>query len=77
MRERVWAAANVKLEIVTIDTDTTVHTPYGQQMGGRKGYKPEEQGQEELPADLDVFGRDAGIHLGRATQMAIGRAANR
>ena len=26
MRERVWAAANVKLEVVTIDTDTTVHT---------------------------------------------------
>src|SRR5271165_2249879 len=24
MRERVWAAANVKLEVVTIDTDTTV-----------------------------------------------------
>src|SRR5882724_12524393 len=27
LRERVWEAANVKLEIVTIDTDTTVHTP--------------------------------------------------
>src|SRR6266545_3916679 len=36
MRERVWEAANVKLEVVTIDTDTTVHTLYGQ-MGGRKG----------------------------------------
>src|ERR1019366_2008488 len=34
LRERVWAAANVKLESVTIDTDTTVHTLYGQQMGG-------------------------------------------
>src|SRR6266481_2353042 len=32
MRERVWEAANVKLEVVTIDTDTTVHTLYGQQM---------------------------------------------
>src|SRR6202166_1202071 len=30
MRERVWAAANVKLSVVTIDTDTTVHTLYGQ-----------------------------------------------
>jgi hypothetical protein len=38
MRERVWEAANVKLEVVTIDTDTTVHTLYGQQMGGRKSY---------------------------------------
>jgi len=36
MRERVWEAANVKLEVVTIDTDTTVHTLYGQQMGGRE-----------------------------------------
>src|SRR6266481_8547613 len=31
MRERVWAAANVKLETVTLDTDTTVHTLYGKQ----------------------------------------------
>src|SRR5664279_1816802 len=29
LRERVWAAANVKLERVIIDTDTTVHTLYG------------------------------------------------
>jgi hypothetical protein len=29
MRERVWAAANVQLETVVIDTDTTVHTLYG------------------------------------------------
>ena len=36
MRERVWAAANVRLTGVTLDTDTTVHTVYGQQMGARK-----------------------------------------
>src|SRR5439155_8176737 len=46
MRERVWEAANVKLEIVTIDTDTTVHTLYGQQMGGRKGYNPKNKGKK-------------------------------
>ena len=46
MRERVWAAANVKLEIVTIDTDTTVHTLYGKQMGGRKGYNPKNKGKK-------------------------------
>ena len=40
MRERVWAAAHVKLETVTLDTDTTVHTLYGRQMGGRKSYNP-------------------------------------
>ena len=45
MRERVWAAANVKLEAVTIDTDTTVHTLYGRQMGGRKGYNPKNKGR--------------------------------
>jgi hypothetical protein len=46
MRERVWEAANVKLEVVTIDTDTTVHTLYGQQMGGRKSYNPKNQGKK-------------------------------
>ena len=30
MRERVWEAANVNLAVVTIDTDTTVHTLYEQ-----------------------------------------------
>jgi hypothetical protein len=46
MRERVWVAANVKLEVVTLDTDTTVHTLYGQQMGGRKGYNPKNKGKK-------------------------------
>jgi hypothetical protein len=46
MRERVWAAANVKLEVVTLDTDTTVHTLYGQQMGGRKSYNPKNKGKK-------------------------------
>src|SRR5258708_32342022 len=45
MRELVWQAANVKLEVVTIDTDTTVHTPYGQQMRGRKSYNPKNTGK--------------------------------
>ncbi len=46
LRERVWAAANVKLEVITIDTDTTVHTLYGQQMGGRKSYNPKNKGKK-------------------------------
>ena len=46
MRERVWEAANVKLEAVTIDTDTTVHTLYGRQMGGRKSYNPKNKGKK-------------------------------
>jgi len=45
MRQRVWEAANVKLETVTIDTDTTVHTLYGKQMGARKSYNPKNRGK--------------------------------
>ena len=29
-----------------MDTDTTVHTLYGQQMGGRKGYNPKNKGKK-------------------------------
>ena len=43
---KVWAAANVKLSVITIDTDTTVHTLYGQQMGGRKSYNPKNKGKK-------------------------------
>ena len=46
MRQRVWEAANVKLAVVTIDTDTTVHTLYGHQMGGRKSYNPKNKGKK-------------------------------
>ena len=45
MRQRVWEAAHVELSVVTLDTDTTVHTLYGQQMGGRKGYNPKNRGK--------------------------------
>jgi hypothetical protein len=46
LRERVWEAANVKLEAVTLDTDTTVHTLYGRQMGARKSYNPKNKGKK-------------------------------
>ena len=45
MRQRVWEAAHVELSVVTLDTDTTVHTLYGQQMGGRKAYNPKNRGK--------------------------------
>jgi hypothetical protein len=45
MRERVWSAANIQLKSVTIDTDTTVHTLHGKQMGGRKSYNPKNKGK--------------------------------
>jgi len=46
MRERVWAAANVRLTSITLDSDTTVHTLYGQQMGARKSYNPKNKGKK-------------------------------
>jgi hypothetical protein len=48
MRERVWQAAHVGLKAVTLDTDTTVHTLFGQQMGGRKGYNPKNKGKKSF-----------------------------
>jgi hypothetical protein len=56
MRTRVWEAANVKLEVVTIDTDTTVHTLYGQQMGGRKSYNPKNKGKKSFQPMLTFIG---------------------
>jgi hypothetical protein len=46
MRERVWEAANVRLTEVTLDTDTTVHTLFGNQMGARKSYNPKNKGKK-------------------------------
>jgi hypothetical protein len=46
MRERVWEAAHVQLGAVTLDTDTTVHTLFGNQMGGRKSYNPKNKGKK-------------------------------
>jgi hypothetical protein len=41
MRQRVWEAAHVRLAAVTLDTDTTVHTLFGNQMGElRNGDRP-------------------------------------
>ncbi len=46
VRERVWEAAHVRLTAVTLDTDTTVHTLFGNQMGGRKSYNPKNKGKK-------------------------------
>ena len=46
MRQRVWEAAHVRLKEVTLDTDTTVQTVYGRQMGARKGYNPKHRGKK-------------------------------
>jgi hypothetical protein len=46
LRQRVWEAAHVELTEVTLDTDTTVHTLFGNQMGARKGYNPKNKGKK-------------------------------
>jgi len=46
MRERVWEAAHVRLTEATLDTDTTVHTLFGNQMGARKSYNPKNRGKK-------------------------------
>ena len=48
MRQRVWEAAHVKLTSVTFDTDTTVHTVYGKQMGARRSYNPKNKGKKSF-----------------------------
>lgn len=55
MRERVWAAANVQLDTLTVDTDTTVHTLFGNQMGARKGYNPKHKGKKSYQPILSFF----------------------
>jgi hypothetical protein len=46
LRQRVWQAAHVDLKTITLDTDTTVHTLFGHQMGGRKSYNPKNKGKK-------------------------------
>lgn len=46
LRQRVWQAAHVDLNTITLDTDTTVNTLFGHQMGGRKGYNPKNKGKK-------------------------------
>ena len=69
LRERVWAAANVRLTTVTLDTDTTVHTLYGRQMGGRKSYNPKNKGKRSYQPILTFLAETreylmGGLHNG-------------
>ena len=69
LRERAWAAANVRLTTVTLDTDTTVHTLYGQQMGGRKSYNPKNKGKRSYQPILTFLAETreylmGGLHNG-------------
>jgi hypothetical protein len=65
MRERVWEAAHVELAAVTLDTDTTVHTLFGHQMGGRKSYNPTNKGNRAVTRQrhADAIGHSGAIQM--------------
>ena len=44
LRARVWEVAGVRLRQVTLDTDTTVHTVCGRQMGAKVSHAPKKKG---------------------------------
>jgi hypothetical protein len=46
LRQRVWTATRVAVRAVTVDTDTTVHTVYGDKMGARVSYNPKNKGKK-------------------------------
>jgi len=48
MVRRVWEAGPLQLERVHVDTDSTVNTVYGEQMGGRKAYNPGKKGKKSV-----------------------------
>lgn len=64
LRERVWEAANVQLPLITLDTDTTVHTLYGRQMGARKSYNPKNKGKRATSRFLPLSPRPGNILAG-------------
>ena len=69
LRKRVWAAANVRLTEVTLDTDTTVHKLYGDPMGGRVSYNRKNKGKPSYQPMLTFIAETSeyaggGLHNG-------------
>jgi hypothetical protein len=91
MRERVWLAANIELPTITLDTDTTVHTLFGQQMGARKSYNPKNKGKksyqpiltfvaetrEYLMGELHNGDRPSGLQIARHLERAMAAVPKR
>jgi hypothetical protein len=64
MRQWVWQAAHVELREVTLDTDTTVHTVYGRQMGARKSCNPKNKGKKSFQPILTFLAETRGYVAG-------------
>ena len=74
LRQRVWGAAHVELKTITLDTDTTVHTLFGHQMGGRKSYNPKNRGKKSFQPIL-TFLAETREYVGG--ELRNGRSAHR
>jgi hypothetical protein len=53
--QRVWQAAGLRRRTITIDTDTTVNTVYGRQVGARKSYNPKNRGKRSYQPILSFI----------------------
>jgi hypothetical protein len=79
LRQRVWEAAGIQLKEVTIDTDTTVHTLFGKQMGARKSFNPKNPGKKSYQPILTFLAETreyiwGGLHNGdKHTGLQIAR----
>lgn len=55
MLSRVWQAAQIQRRTITIDTDTTVNTVYGKQVGARRSYNPKNRGKRSYQPILSFI----------------------
>jgi len=55
LQSRVWQAAQIRRNMITIDTDTTVNTVYGHQVGARKSYNPKNRGKRSYQPILSFI----------------------
>jgi hypothetical protein len=77
LRKRVWEAANRQLPAITVDTDTTVHTRYGNQRGARKSYQPKNRGKKSYQPILTFIAETREYIWGGSYATAIGPTENR
>lgn len=55
LMSRVWQAAQIQRRSITVDTDTTVNTVYGRQVGARKSYNPKNRGKRSYQPILSFI----------------------
>jgi hypothetical protein len=65
MHEQVWQGANVGLERVHVDTDTTVETVYGDQELATVGYNPKHRGKKSYQPIVSAIAETGELLCGR------------